>query len=57
MILVGLTGVTLAWFQHRQAIKELHAEVETMPYSIAGIMAALIAGLGLIGLVVVIWRL
>jgi putative membrane protein len=57
MILVGLTGLTLAWFQHRQEMKALQAEVETMPYSIAGIMAALIAGLGLIALVVVIWRL
>ena len=57
MILVGLTGLTLAWIQHRQEMKALRAEVGPMPYSIAGIMAGLIAGLGLIALVVVIWRL
>jgi len=28
-----------------------------MPYSISGIMAGLIAGLGILALVVVIWRL
>jgi putative membrane protein len=57
MIALGLTALTLAWFQHRQEMKALHAEVGTMPYSIAGIMAGLIAALGLIALVVVIWRL
>jgi len=57
MILVGLTGLTLAWFQHRQEVKALQAEVQAMPYSIAAIMAGFIAGLGLLALVVVIWRL
>ena len=57
MILTGLTGLTLAWIQHRQEMKALKAEGGTMPYSIAGIMAGLIAGLGLVALVVVIWRL
>ena len=57
MILVGLTGLTLAWFQHRREMKALEAELGTMPYSISGIMAGLIAGLGLIALVAVILRL
>jgi putative membrane protein len=47
MILVGLTGLTLAWIQHRQE----------MPYSIAGIMAGFIAGLGAIALILVAFRL
>jgi hypothetical protein len=46
MILVGLTGLILAWIQHRKEMKALQAEVGPMPYSIAGIMAGLIAGLG-----------
>jgi putative membrane protein len=57
MILVGLTGLTLAWFQHRREMKALETQVGPMPYSISGIMAALIAVLGIVALVVVIWRL
>jgi putative membrane protein len=57
MILVGLTGLALAWIQHRQQMKELKATVGTLPYSISGIMAGLIAVLGVIALVVVVMRL
>jgi putative membrane protein len=57
MIVVGLTGLTLAWIQHRQEMQALRAEVGPMPYSIAGIMAGFIAGLGAIALIVVAFRL
>ena len=57
MILVGLAGLTLAWIQHRQEMKALRAEVGPMPYSIAGIMAGFIAGLGGIALILVAFRL
>jgi len=57
MILVGLTGLALAWIQHRQQMKELKATVGSLPYSISGIMAGLIAVLGVIALVVVVMRL
>jgi len=57
MILLGLVALTLAWIQHRQATKALQAEVGTMPYSIAGIMAGLIAVMGLAALVIVALRL
>ena len=57
MIVIGLTGLILAWFQHRQEMKALKAEAGTMPYSISAIMAGLIAILGVVALVVVIWRL
>lgn len=57
MIVIGLAGLTLAWFQHRQEMKALKAEAGAMPYSISGIMAGLIAILGVVALVVVIWRL
>ena len=56
MILVGLTALALAWIQHRQQIKALKADFGTMPYSIAGIMAGFIAGLGLIALIGVTLR-
>ena len=57
LILLGLTGLTLAWIQHRQEMKALRAEAGAMPYSIAGIMAGFIAGLGAIALVVVAFRM
>jgi putative membrane protein len=57
MILVGLTALTLAWIQHRQEMKALKADFGAMPYSIAGIIAGFIAGLGLIALIGVIFRL
>ncbi|GAC1403607.1 MAG: hypothetical protein NVS4B6_13660 [Mycobacterium sp.] len=57
MILIGLAGLILAWIQHRREMKALQAQIGPMPYSISGIMAALIAGLGVIALVVVVLRL
>ena len=57
MILVGLTGLALASVQHRQQMKALKAEAGPLPYSIAGVMAGLIAVLGVIALVVVTMRL
>ena len=57
MIGIGITALTLAWFQHRQEVKALAAEGGAMPFSIAGLMAGLIAVMGLVALVVVIWRL
>jgi putative membrane protein len=57
MILIGLIGLMLAWIQHRQEMKALQAQVGATPYSIAGIMAAFIAGLGVLALVVVGLRL
>jgi putative membrane protein len=57
MILVGLTGLALAWVQHRQQMKVLQAQAGPMPYSVSGVMAGLIAVLGVIALVVVTMRL
>jgi len=57
MIVIGLTALALAWFQRRQEMKSLRAQVAHMPYSLAGLMAGLIAALGLFALVSVAWRL
>jgi putative membrane protein len=57
MILVGLTGLALAWVQHRQSMKALQAEAGPLPYSISAIMAGFIAIVGVVALVVVAWRL
>src|SRR3954462_7694562 len=48
MLLVGLTGLALASMRQRQEMKGLKAAVGTLPYSISGIMAGLIAVLGVI---------
>lgn len=50
LIVAGLTALTLAWLQHRQAMRALRAEFGAMPYSIAGVMSAFIAGVGVIAL-------
>lgn len=57
MILVGLVALTLGWVQHRQELRALKANFGPMPYSIASIVAAMIAGLGLIALLGVTLRL
>ena len=57
MILLGLVALALAWIQHRQAVKALKAEIGAVPYSIAGIMAGLIAAMGISALVIVAFRL
>ena len=57
MILVGLVALTLGWVQHRQELRALKTDFGPMPYSIASVVAALIAGLGLIALLGVTLRL
>lgn len=53
MIGIGLTALTLAWIQHRQETNALRAQDPRLPYSLAGIMAGLIAILDLLALVTV----
>jgi putative membrane protein len=57
MILVGLAALILGLIQHRQELRALKAEFGSMRYSIASIVAAMIAGLGLIALLGVALRM
>ena len=57
MIVTGLTALALAWIQHRQQMRALRADFGTMPYSIAGIIAGFVAGLGVVALLGVTLRL
>jgi len=50
LIVTGLTALTMAWIQHRQAMKALRSEFGSMPFSIAGVTAVFIAGLGVVAL-------
>ncbi|MBJ7338167.1 DUF202 domain-containing protein [Mycolicibacterium sp.] len=57
MVVIGLIALVLAWMQHRQELAALRAEFGPMRYSIASIVAAMIAGLGVLALVGVTLRL
>jgi putative membrane protein len=46
----------MAWIQHRQALKTLRADFGPMPFSVAGVTAVFIAGLGVVALVGVALR-
>lgn len=56
MILIGLVSLVLALIQHRRDIKALQADYGAMPFSMAGLIAAMIAGLGVIALIGVTLR-
>ena len=56
MISSGLVALALATAQHRQALKIMRAGWPGMPRSLAGVIAALIAVLGLLALFGAIFR-
>ncbi len=56
MISLGLLSILLGTIEHRRAMKEMRAECPDMPRSTAGMLAALMAGLGIMALFVVIFR-
>jgi putative membrane protein len=56
MIFVGLVALVLATVQHRRDVKALRARYPEFPYSLATMIAILVAGLGLLGLFIVLFR-
>jgi len=56
MITIGLTALTLAWIQTRQELKILRQQAGPMPYSLASVIAAMVAGLGVVALIAVALR-
>ena len=56
MIVIAIVVLLLAWIQHRQGMRALRADYGPMPRSIAGLMAVVIAGLGVIALLAVVVR-
>jgi putative membrane protein len=56
MIVIGLTALAIATVEHRRSMQRLRAEYETgsVPRSLAAFVAALIALLGVLGLVTVL---
>ena len=56
MIVIAIVVLLLAWIQHPQGVRALRAQYGPMPRSIAGIMAAVIAALGVLALLAVVLR-
>lgn len=57
MIVIGISALILAWVQHRQELAALRVEYGPTRYSIASVVAAMIAGLGVLALVAITLRL
>lgn len=57
MIVLGIVALPLASLQHRQEMMALQAAAGPLPRSIAWYMATLIAVLGVVALVMVIFRI
>jgi putative membrane protein len=57
MIVIGVAALILAWLQHRQELAALRVEFGPMRYSIASVVAAMIAGLGVLALLVTTLRM
>jgi len=56
MIIAGLVALVLATVQHRRDVKTLRTHYPDFPYSLATAIAILVAGLGFLGLLAVIFR-
>jgi len=56
MIGIGLFALLLATLEHRRNIRIMRAQFGKAPYSLAGLFAGLIACLGILGFVAVIFR-
>ena len=57
LIAIGLAALALATFEHRRSMEALRAEYGEVPYSLAGLVAGLVALLGLFGLAAVLFQL
>ena len=56
MITAGLVALALAIVQHRRSMQTLRAQGEKIPYSLAAVLAGLVALLGILGLAMVAFQ-
>jgi putative membrane protein len=56
MIVLGLVALALASIQHGRALKALRGACPSLPFSLAWVMTALLALLGILALIVVLSR-
>jgi putative membrane protein len=57
MIAIGLCALVFATIEHRQSMQALRTEYGAVPYSLATLVAGLIAMLGIAGMLTVLLRL
>ena len=57
MITIGLTALAFATVEHRRNMNQLRTSYGPAPYSLAAIVSGLIAVLGVVGLLAVVFRL
>ena len=57
MISMGLVALALATIQHRRALKFMHKRCPELPQSLAGVMAAFFALVGILALISVLLRM
>ena len=53
LIVTGIISLILAWLQHHLQMKAMRGQFGKMPYSLAGVTAALIGALGLLALLLI----
>ncbi|RYD77379.1 MAG: DUF202 domain-containing protein, partial [Verrucomicrobiaceae bacterium] len=56
MILVGLVSLVIATWEHRRAMRELCAQYPDLHHSPERVIAFLVAALGLVGVLVALFR-
>ena len=57
MIVIGLVALLLATIEHHRSMKEIRAAYGNVPRSLAAVVSGLIAVLGIISLIAVVFRL
>lgn len=57
MISIGVIGLLVATIEHRRDVQELRKQYGQVRYSLATALAALMAGLRILGLISVLFRL
>ena len=57
MIVTGVLTIAIAGWQHRQNLKQLSAAIGKPPFSLSSLIAALIAGLGILALLSAVVRI
>ncbi len=56
MILIGLAFLSMSWFEYRRDRKQMRTNYPDMPRSTAGVLAGMIAALGMLALIAAVFR-